>query len=38
MASAPGKLVLAGEYAVLDGAPAIVMAVDRRAVVSVAAS
>lgn len=30
-ASAPGKLVLSGEYAVLDGAPAIVMAVDRRA-------
>jgi phosphomevalonate kinase len=32
-ASAPGKLVLCGEYAVLDGAPALVMAVDRRAVV-----
>lgn len=31
-ASAPGKLVLLGEYAVLDGAPALVMAVDRRAV------
>jgi phosphomevalonate kinase len=30
-ASAPGKLVLAGEYAVLEGAPALVMAVDRRA-------
>lgn len=30
-ASAPGKIVLAGEYAVLDGAPAISMAVDRRA-------
>lgn len=30
-ASAPGKLVLSGEYAVLDGAPAIVMAIDRRA-------
>lgn len=29
--SAPGKVVLCGEYAVLDGAPAIVMAVDRRA-------
>lgn len=33
-ASAPGKLVLLGEYAVLDGAPALVMAVDRRAVAS----
>jgi phosphomevalonate kinase len=31
-ASAPGKLHLAGEYAVLDGADAIVAAVDRRAV------
>ncbi len=31
-ASAPGKLVLSGEYTVLDGAPALVMAVDRRAV------
>jgi phosphomevalonate kinase len=29
--SAPGKAVLCGEYAVLDGAPAIVMAVNRRA-------
>ena len=29
-ASAPGKLVLSGEYAVLDGAPALVAAVDRR--------
>jgi len=29
-ASAPGKLLLLGEYAVLDGAPALVMAVDRR--------
>ena len=26
---APGKLVLMGEYAVLDGAPAIVLAIDR---------
>lgn len=26
---APGKLVLVGEYAVLDGAPAIVLAIDR---------
>ncbi|HET9625979.1 MAG TPA: hypothetical protein VFP84_31680 [Kofleriaceae bacterium] len=32
IASAPGKLILTGEYAVLDGAPAIVIAVDRRAV------
>ncbi|TAM92028.1 hypothetical protein EPN42_02000 [bacterium] len=30
-ASAPGKLVLIGEYAVLEGAPALVLAVDRRA-------
>ena len=29
-ASAPGKLVLAGEYAVLAGAPAVVAAIDRR--------
>jgi phosphomevalonate kinase len=29
-ASAPGKAVLLGEYAVLDGARALVMAVDRR--------
>lgn len=35
VASAPGKLVLLGEYAVLFGAPALVMAVDRRAVASV---
>ncbi len=34
-ASAPGKLVLSGEYAVLDGAPAICVAVDRRAVATV---
>ena len=32
IASAPGKLILTGEYAVLEGAPAIVVAVDRRAV------
>jgi phosphomevalonate kinase len=32
IASAPGKLILTGEYAVLDGAPAIAIAVDRRAV------
>jgi len=30
-ASAPGKLMLAGEYAVLDGFPAVVTAVDARA-------
>jgi phosphomevalonate kinase len=30
-ASAPGKAVLCGEYAVLRGAPAVAMAVDRRA-------
>jgi phosphomevalonate kinase len=29
--SAPGKLFLSGEYAVLEGAPALVTAVDRRA-------
>lgn len=34
-ASAPGKVVLSGEYAVLDGAPAVCMAVDRRATVRV---
>jgi phosphomevalonate kinase len=32
---APGKLVLTGAYAVLEGAPAIVVAVDRYAVVDV---
>ena len=32
IASAPGKLILTGEYAVLQGAPALVTAVDRRAV------
>jgi len=35
-ASAPGKVVLSGEYAVLDGAPAICMAIDRRARVRIA--
>ena len=38
VASAPGKIVLSGEYAVLDGAPAICMAVDRRAVATVSKS
>lgn len=32
IATAPGKLILTGEYAVLDGAPALVIAVDRRVV------
>lgn len=36
VASAPGKLVLLGEYAVLEGAPALVLAVDRRAQVTLA--
>ncbi|MCX5743511.1 MAG: phosphomevalonate kinase, partial [Proteobacteria bacterium] len=31
-ASAPGKLIISGEYAVLDGAPALVLAVNRRVV------
>lgn len=35
-ASAPGKAVLCGEYAVLGGAPAISMAVNRRARVHIA--
>lgn len=34
-ASAPGKLILFGEYAVLEGAPAMVAAVDRRARVTI---
>jgi phosphomevalonate kinase len=38
VASAPSKIVLSGEYAVLDGAPAVCMAVNRRAVATVAAS
>lgn len=33
-ASAPGKALLCGDYAVLEGAPAIVGAVDRRVVVA----
>jgi phosphomevalonate kinase len=37
-ASAPGKVVLAGEYAVLDGAPAICAALDRRAHVTIVPS
>ena len=37
-ASAPGKAVLSGEYAVLDGAPAISVAVDRRAKVRITES
>ena len=35
VASAPGKAVLCGEYAVLDGAPAVCMALDRRVRVTV---
>ena len=38
VASAPGKIVLSGEYAVLFGAPAICMAVNHRAVASVSDS
>jgi phosphomevalonate kinase len=37
-ASAPGKLFLLGEYAVLDGAPALLAAVDRRVTVTIAPS
>lgn len=36
--SAPGKVVLSGEYAVLRGAPAVSTAVDRRAVVRIVAT
>ena len=32
IATAPGKLILTGEYAVLEGAPAMVVAVNRRAI------
>ena len=35
IASAPGKAVLSGEYAVLHGAPAVAMAVNRRATVRI---
>ena len=37
-ATAPGKLVIAGEYAVLEGAPAIAAAVNKRAKASVTAA
>ncbi len=37
-ASAPGKVLLSGEYTVLDGAPAICMAINRRAQVNVTES
>jgi phosphomevalonate kinase len=37
-ARAPGKLVALGEYAVLEGAPAIVLAIDRYAVATLEAS
>ena len=36
--SAPGKVIVAGEYAVLDGAPAICMAVNRRARVGISST
>ncbi|HEY5949950.1 MAG TPA: hypothetical protein VIV40_30860 [Kofleriaceae bacterium] len=32
IATAPGKLIVTGEYAVLDGAPALVLAVNRRVI------
>ena len=35
VASAPGKVVLCGEYAVLDGAPAICMGLNRRAIAKI---
>ncbi len=38
VARAPGKLVALGEYAVLDGAPAVVLAIDRFVEVTIAAS
>lgn len=36
--SAPGKIIVAGEYAVLEGAPAICIAINRRARVTITAS
>ncbi len=36
IAKAPGKLVVSGAYSVLEGAPAIVVAVDRYAVADTA--
>jgi mevalonate kinase len=38
VARAPGKLVALGEYAVLEGAPALVLAVDRYCVATLAES
>ncbi len=38
MVSAPGKAIVAGEYAVLVGAPAISMALDSRAIVRIEAA
>ena len=38
VATAPGKLILTGEYAVLDGAPAVVLALDRYAQAAIAPS
>lgn len=37
-ASAPGNLLVAGEYAVLEGAPALAMAINRRAYATLEAS
>lgn len=37
LASAPGKMVLLGDYAVLEGAPALVMGVNRHAKVRISA-
>ena len=38
VASAPGKIFVAGEYAVLEGAPAICIAINRRARVAISRS